>query len=180
MIRRGDPEDAGEPPQALTPSRGLERITRIIVIDGSTVTHAVRNGFRTDNRHEDSYRVRCLPKPPQPPDVCIVVPVLRQPRFPNVIIFRNRSHVPVVQTPAFQAWHAQPEQCGLGEYLPLASDPVQQELLEPVACIESVPGLVLRGAIAVMHDPVAKLLNRGSPNAHRGIAKRQVPLSAES
>ena len=45
MIRRGDPEDALEPPHALTPSRGFELITRIIVIDGSTVTHAVRNGY---------------------------------------------------------------------------------------------------------------------------------------
>lgn len=45
IIRRDGPEDAVEPPRALTLSRGLDRITRIIVIDGSTVTHAVRNGY---------------------------------------------------------------------------------------------------------------------------------------
>ena len=45
MIRRGGPEEAAEPPQSLTPSRGHERITRIIVIDGSTVTSAVRTGY---------------------------------------------------------------------------------------------------------------------------------------
>ena len=44
-IRRGGPADALDPPHALAPSRGLELITRIIVIDGSTVTHAVRNGY---------------------------------------------------------------------------------------------------------------------------------------
>ncbi len=45
MIRRGDPEDAPEPPPPLTPPRGVDLISRIIVIDGSTVTHAVRNGY---------------------------------------------------------------------------------------------------------------------------------------
>lgn len=44
-IRRGDPEEPPEPPPALEPSRGVGLITRIIVIDGSTVTHAVRNGY---------------------------------------------------------------------------------------------------------------------------------------
>ena len=34
-----------EPPQALTPARGLDLVTRIVVIDGSTVRHMVRNGY---------------------------------------------------------------------------------------------------------------------------------------
>ena len=39
------PEEAAAPPQALTPARGLDIVTRIIVIDGSTVRHMVRNGY---------------------------------------------------------------------------------------------------------------------------------------
>ena len=45
MIRRGGSGEAAAPPRALTPSRGHDRITRIIVIDGSTVTSAVRSGY---------------------------------------------------------------------------------------------------------------------------------------
>ena len=45
MIRHGGPEEAAEPPEALTPPRGQDRVTRIIVIDGSTVTSAVRIGY---------------------------------------------------------------------------------------------------------------------------------------
>ena len=45
MVQRGDPEDAAEPPRTPTPQRGQDRITRIIVIDGSTVTSAVRTGY---------------------------------------------------------------------------------------------------------------------------------------
>ena len=45
IIRRGGPEEAAAPPQVLTPPRGHDRITRIIVIDGSTVASAVRTGY---------------------------------------------------------------------------------------------------------------------------------------
>ena len=45
IIRRDGPDEAVEPPQALTLARGLDLITRIIVIDGSTVSHMVRNGY---------------------------------------------------------------------------------------------------------------------------------------
>ena len=45
VIRRGGPEESATPPKTLTPSRGDDRITRIIVIDGSTVTSAVRSGY---------------------------------------------------------------------------------------------------------------------------------------
>lgn len=45
VIRRGGPEEAVAPPRTLTPSRGHDRITRIIVIDGSTVSSAVRSGY---------------------------------------------------------------------------------------------------------------------------------------
>ena len=45
MIRRSGPEEAAEPPRTLTPVRGQDRITRIIVIDGSTVASAVRTGY---------------------------------------------------------------------------------------------------------------------------------------
>ncbi|MCY4393084.1 MAG: hypothetical protein OXE43_13710 [Chloroflexi bacterium] len=45
IVRRGGPEEAAEPPRALTLARGLNLVTRIIVIDGSTVRHTVRNGY---------------------------------------------------------------------------------------------------------------------------------------
>ena len=45
VVRRGTPEEATEPPPALSPPRGKNRITRIVVIDGSTVTSAVRIGY---------------------------------------------------------------------------------------------------------------------------------------
>ncbi len=45
IIRRGGPEETATPPRMLTPSRGSDRITRIVVIDGSTVTSAVRSGY---------------------------------------------------------------------------------------------------------------------------------------
>ena len=45
VIRYGAPEEAAEPPTAITPSRGHDRISRIIVIDGSTVISAVRTGY---------------------------------------------------------------------------------------------------------------------------------------
>ena len=44
-IRRGHPEEVTAPPRALAPPRGHDRISRIIVIDGSTVTSAVRTGY---------------------------------------------------------------------------------------------------------------------------------------
>ena len=45
MIRRDAPEEEAEPPLALSPVRGLDFATRIIVIDSSTVPHTVRNGY---------------------------------------------------------------------------------------------------------------------------------------
>ena len=45
MIRRDDPGEAAGPPAELAPSRGHDRISRIIVIDGSTVRGEVRNGY---------------------------------------------------------------------------------------------------------------------------------------
>ena len=45
IVRQGGLGEAVEPPPALTPPRGHDRITRIIVIDGSTVTSAVRIGY---------------------------------------------------------------------------------------------------------------------------------------
>ena len=45
MIRRDAPQEVAEPPQGLTVGRGLDRVSRIIVIDGSTVRHTVRNGY---------------------------------------------------------------------------------------------------------------------------------------
>lgn len=45
IIRRDGPEEAAEPPQELVPARGLDLVTRIVVIDGSTVRHMVRNGY---------------------------------------------------------------------------------------------------------------------------------------
>ncbi|MCE2468910.1 MAG: hypothetical protein J4F32_00010 [Dehalococcoidia bacterium] len=44
-IRYGGPEEAVEPPVALTPPRGQDAISRIIVIDGSTVASPVRIGY---------------------------------------------------------------------------------------------------------------------------------------
>ena len=45
MIRRGGPGEVATPPESVTPPRGDETITRIVVIDGSTVTSAVRTGY---------------------------------------------------------------------------------------------------------------------------------------
>ena len=45
MIRHDISSDSAALPKALTPPRGSDSITRIIVIDGSTVPHAVRNGY---------------------------------------------------------------------------------------------------------------------------------------
>ena len=45
VIRHNGREEASDLPRALTPPRGQDRITRIIVIDGSTVTSAVRIGY---------------------------------------------------------------------------------------------------------------------------------------
>lgn len=45
IIRRGGPDETANPPRTLTPSRPPNRITRIIVIDGSTVSSAVRSGY---------------------------------------------------------------------------------------------------------------------------------------
>ncbi|MCY3956667.1 MAG: hypothetical protein OXG65_00030 [Chloroflexi bacterium] len=45
VVRHGGPEQVADPPSTLSPPRGLDRITRIIVIDGSTVTSAVRIGY---------------------------------------------------------------------------------------------------------------------------------------
>ena len=45
VIRHNGQEEASDLPRALTPPRGQDRITRIIVIDGSTVTSAVRIGY---------------------------------------------------------------------------------------------------------------------------------------
>ena len=44
-IRRGGPEETSEPPRTLMPRRDQNTITRIIVIDGSTVTGDVRSGY---------------------------------------------------------------------------------------------------------------------------------------
>ena len=45
VISRDAPEKATDPPQRLNSARGLNHVTRIIVIDGSTVRHTVRNGY---------------------------------------------------------------------------------------------------------------------------------------
>ena len=45
VVRHGGPEEVAEPPPVLSPPRGEDRVTRIIVIDGSTVTSAVRIGY---------------------------------------------------------------------------------------------------------------------------------------
>ena len=45
VIRYGGPEEAAEPPAAVAPPRGQDTISRIIVIDGSTVASPVRIGY---------------------------------------------------------------------------------------------------------------------------------------
>ena len=45
VIRHGDPDNEVELPMMVAPPRSQDWITRIIVIDGSTVIHAVRNGY---------------------------------------------------------------------------------------------------------------------------------------
>ena len=45
VIRRDGTNEAGEPPTELAPGRGMNAISRVIVIDGSTVSEEVRNGF---------------------------------------------------------------------------------------------------------------------------------------